>query len=82
MIKVVINSYIHYRFEPNIDNGTLYIYNSKNRKIVKSNYTAYKILKLIDDGNSYEELMELFRDSQAAVISFLDTLKMNDVISG
>lgn len=58
-----INKNIYYRFEPQINGGTLYIYNYSNQSIIKSNYFAYAILKKIDENESYSEIVQHLKDT-------------------
>ena len=45
---------IYYRYEKNIDNGILYIYNFDTELLIKSKNFTYQILRLIESKEDYE----------------------------
>ncbi|XCP83851.1 hypothetical protein ABXS75_12310 [Roseburia hominis] len=53
-----ISRNIYYRFEENIDNGTLYIYIYDEEVVIKSKEFTYRVLKGIDQGSSIEKIEE------------------------
>jgi histidyl-tRNA synthetase len=55
---MIINHDIYYRYEREINNGTLYIYNMKTQKIVKSNYITYRILQLLEEDKNGKEVID------------------------
>ncbi|AQW28463.1 MULTISPECIES: hypothetical protein [Clostridium] len=63
---MVVSKNIYYRFESEINNGTLYIFDIIKQKIIKSNYFSYLIISNIDKNKSYSEIIaiisEVFKD--------------------
>lgn len=49
---------IVYRFEPNIEGGTLFIYNIDSKRVVTSNEVGYEILECIREGFTCAETIE------------------------
>ncbi len=62
------------RFEPHINNGTLYIFNKKTQKIFKSQEIAYDVLKKL---NAYEYTYD---EIKYTVENIIRTLKSIGVI--
>lgn len=82
-----INPWIHYRFESQIEDGTLYIFNSETRQITKSNEVAYDILKLIDSGADYDKIVATISEiwdleNQSIVDQFLENIQEQGFITG
>lgn len=53
---------IFIRFEPNIDNGTLFVFNKETGAIFEGDWTAYFVLTLIDGKKRFSQLLELIAE--------------------
>ncbi|WP_165974082.1 PqqD family peptide modification chaperone [Marinitoga lauensis] len=54
----IINKNIYYRYESEIDDGIIYIYNYESKEIIKSNYITYLILQAIDENKDEDEIIK------------------------
>lgn len=81
----MINKNVYFRFEENLNNGTLLIFDLKNKKIYKGTKKEYQILLLLEKGIKSDDLLNyaLKNSSNGAYIhikSFIDNLKCNNII--
>ncbi|EGT5620491.1 hypothetical protein BUL45_15690, partial [Clostridium perfringens] len=60
---MVVSKNIYYRFESEINNGTLYIFDIIKQKIIKSNYFSYLIISNIDKNKSYSEITAIISEN-------------------
>lgn len=54
-----IKSDIYYRFEEEVGEGTVYIYDYSKEIVVKSNQLTYEVLVQIDEGKDIEGIKEV-----------------------
>lgn len=57
-----VSKNIYYRFENDIEEGVLYIFNYSKQEIVKSNYFSYIILDLINNNKSKSEIVDFLKN--------------------
>ncbi|KGG79611.1 hypothetical protein Y919_11045 [Caloranaerobacter azorensis H53214] len=54
----VLSNDIIFRFEPNIKDGTIFIYHINNQKIHEGNKSLYSVFKLIDGKKTVESIIK------------------------
>jgi len=78
-----------YRFEPEIDGGTLFIYNFDKRNVLKSNIIGYKIIKSLEGDMRVNEIIKnITKDFPGVekevikkdVIKFLDDIEKENLV--
>lgn len=47
-----------YRYEPDIEGGTLFIYNFKTQKVLRSNIIGFKIIEFIRDKKEMQKIIK------------------------
>ena len=61
-----INKNVLKRFEPNLNDGTVFLFDMKNEKIWSGNYAVDCFLRLVNGENTlndiYNQLLQLFED--------------------
>ena len=80
---------ITYRYEPEIDGGTLFIYAFNTKNVYRSNIIGYKILKMLEEGDTHNSLTERIHNEfpdvdkniiENDVLSFLNKLKKDNLL--
>jgi hypothetical protein len=79
-----------YRYEPNLDEGTLFIFQIANGKIMQSNSVGFDILTLLESGiTEISELVVALSEKYPSVnpnelkkdiLSFIDELQDFDIV--
>lgn len=85
-----ISNSVYYRFEPEINGGTLYIYNRETKKIIKSQKIVYEVLRNVEKCKSREELLDVlqnmystysYTEIESVVEKIITNLKELEIIS-
>lgn len=85
-LQIRLKTYLVHRYEPLIDNGTVFIYNKKTGKILTGGYLVYDILRTIECQNlTIKSLLEeiLRKDNSLnleEIVEFLIELNDEDIV--
>jgi len=85
-LHIALKPYIIYRYEPLIDNGTVFIYNKRTGNIYTGNNLVYLVLKIIEEKRpTIESLLKEIQKvdsnlSTEEIIEFLIELYNRDMI--
>ena len=69
----MINKNIFYRFEPNLKDGTLLIFDLQKKKVYEGGKLEYEIMKLFQNGYDGKRIIDFFhKNSTDAVYKNVD----------